>query len=272
MCVRARCRLDVFLLNLLYNYFKAFWKIHRLKGNSVLKTFTWLFSVSKCETGFALSKSCSKVGFCSTWLFSPLRILSFVVKASVPCGFVHLCFHMEHMLNRWRVVVFFFFPLNPTPTTCFINLRHQVISTFLWTFISADGENDTSRPVAANRTASTCTLAGQKLMEVGTQEKRIESKNVLWLQMRWRASRGEGQGLAVEVWEETVDFKWVLNAIFTFSLTILHRSFVQHCGMHAEMELDVLISHVAGVVLRWVTAGGGFEAPLSAVPPLHQSS
>lgn len=69
-----------------------------------------------------------------------------------------------------------------------------------------------------------------------------------------------------------MDFKWVLNAIFTFSLTILHRSFVQHCRMHAEMELDVLISHVAGVVLRWVTAGGGFEAPLSAVPPLHQSS
>lgn len=32
--------------------------------------------------------------------------------------------------------------------------------------------------------------------------------------------------------------------------------------MHAEMELEWLISYVACVVRLWVTAGGRFEAPL----------
>lgn len=42
--------------------------------------------------------------------------------------------------------------------------------------------------------------------------------------------------------------------------------------MHAEMELELVISHIACVVRLWVTAGGRFEAPLSAAPQLHQSS
>lgn len=38
--------------------------------------------------------------------------------------------------------------------------------------------------------------------------------------------RGEGKGLAVKMCAETVDFKVVLDAIFTCSLTILLRRFM----------------------------------------------